>query len=625
MKPDLEKKWKVAEFSQMNPDPRPDLPVISLADFQSHHSEDGGIWVHFRGAVYDITTFIHAHPGDASRISMAGGKDLEPFWNVYRQHYRGHILPFLEKYRIGNLSAKDSKAVQETTSFSDVFDEDPPRHPDCQPCSMKPFCGETRLDLLVDSYYTPNEIFYKRNHNSVPSIEEDDYELIVESCPQLGIKGRSFTLQELKDLFPKAEVVSTMQCAGNRGEDYHGLDGKPMFNAPHWTIAAISNAKYGGARMRDVLAYCGLDVDAYANGTKNAVGGQNPLGEMDNQQDWHAHFESYDCNETGEPYQGSTFMDKVVDPFGDCLVCYEMNGTDLPCDHGYPVRALVPGHAGARQPKWLHKIELRPYGYPTLQCRGMPPNLDFENNLAVWPPKRGMQGINVVQEMPVQSIVCWPPQNATVSLSDNSIEIKGVAWSGGGSGIYRVDVSIDGGKTWESADTLHKPVVQHRRAQYGWTQFFHTARLTEEMKEQLKKQKTINLEVTSKAVDSHFNVQPDDPIPHWNSRGVAANHWYRVSIAAQRAAQRAGKGVNNPQETMSKRGQFANAPSSGQFNVPWREHGWSVPPQAKGEGHNDWYKLLDQSNSKAEPGISAKIDWKYYQNLKCAPFWDQPR
>ena len=43
-----------------------------------------------------------------------------------------------------------------------------------------------------------------------------------------------------------------MQCAGNRGEDYHGLDGKSMFNSPHWNVAAISNGLWSGARMRDV-------------------------------------------------------------------------------------------------------------------------------------------------------------------------------------------------------------------------------------------------------------------------------------------------------------------------------------------------------------------------------------
>lgn len=33
--------------------------------------------------------------------------------------------------------------------FGDAYDDDPPRHPDCVPCTFKPFCGETRLDLMT--------------------------------------------------------------------------------------------------------------------------------------------------------------------------------------------------------------------------------------------------------------------------------------------------------------------------------------------------------------------------------------------------------------------------------------------------------------------------------------------
>lgn len=47
--------------------------------------------------------------------------------------------------------------------------------------------------------------------------------------------------------------------------------------------------------------------------------------------------------------------------------------------------------------------------------------------------------------------------------------VKGYAWSGGGQGIIRVDVSADGGKTWHDA-TLHK--VPQKRGEWRscpWT------------------------------------------------------------------------------------------------------------------------------------------------------------
>jgi sulfite oxidase len=49
---------------------------------------------------------------------------------------------------------------------------------------------------------------------------------------------------------------------------------------------------------------------------------------------------------------------KVVDPFGDAILAYEMNGETLPRDHGYPARLVAPGHAGCRNVKWVRTIAL---------------------------------------------------------------------------------------------------------------------------------------------------------------------------------------------------------------------------------------------------------------------------
>ena len=49
---------------------------------------------------------------------------------------------------------------------------------------------------------------------------------------------------------------------------------------------------------------------------------------------------------------------KGLNPFGDVIIAYEMNGEDLPRDHGYPLRVIVPGYAAVRNVKWLKKLEL---------------------------------------------------------------------------------------------------------------------------------------------------------------------------------------------------------------------------------------------------------------------------
>jgi len=154
--------------------------------------------------------------------------------------------------------------------------------------------------------FTPNELFYTRNHNTVPNLSEDEYELIVEGN---GVNRTVFTLHDLKTKFEHVEVVSTVQCAGNRGEDYHGIGNGPSaatFLAPHWTGGAISNAKWTGVRMRDLLRAAGMDVDGMANGDVYLKNGQTLKM-------W-----AYDADETGDEYGASTYMDKVGKPWMPC-------------------------------------------------------------------------------------------------------------------------------------------------------------------------------------------------------------------------------------------------------------------------------------------------------------------
>lgn len=71
---------------------REGFPVIPKAEVAKHKSaEAGGVWVTYAGGVYDITEFIASHPGGASRISMAAGGALEPFWKLYALHMKDEV------------------------------------------------------------------------------------------------------------------------------------------------------------------------------------------------------------------------------------------------------------------------------------------------------------------------------------------------------------------------------------------------------------------------------------------------------------------------------------------------------------------------------------------------------
>eukprot|EP00538_Stauroneis_constricta_P011208 CAMPEP_0119554022 /NCGR_PEP_ID=MMETSP1352-20130426/6614_1 /TAXON_ID=265584 /ORGANISM="Stauroneis constricta, Strain CCMP1120" /LENGTH=678 /DNA_ID=CAMNT_0007600537 /DNA_START=94 /DNA_END=2130 /DNA_ORIENTATION=- len=545
-----------------HPPPRPDLPTYSMEEV-AEHAEENDMWYTFRGGVYDLSFFLNGHPGGAPRLMMAAGQDLEPYWEVYRQHFRGHVVDWMEKYRIGNLPPEEVEKAADF-EFGDMFETDPKRHPDLLPAQLKPFNGEPKIERLTEGYITPNELFYTRCHLAVPDICPEEYRLIITGK---DMKKHKFTLEDLKKL-PKHEVITTLQCAGNRREDLHDRNHK-IFISPHWVIGAMSTAKWGGVKLRDVLKECGIDVDSIALGKEEFPGGVK-----------HVQLEGYDQDETGYTYGGSFPIEKAVDPLGEVILAYEMNGEELPRDHGYPVRMIIPGHVGARQVKWLHKIRLsnKP-STKSYQCKsylGFAPDITFEKDLAEWPPKRLDQG-PIIHEQPVTSFVCNPPQNATIGgKGRKEISFKGVAWSGGGRKIERVDVSIDGGKTWTAAE-LFKPIEQRYNHHWAWTQFHKTLPLPKEAQEKLDRGEKVELDIVSKALDSAFNVQPENMDPYWNPRGIAINHWYHVKTEVDPNLEQ-DEVVHHELEKG-----FANTPSGGKFERAWGMAGWYLDPDHKSD------------------------------------------
>ena len=61
------------------------LGIFTADDVARHRDADAGIWVSYRGGVYDVTSFVQAHPGGAQRIMLAAGGPLEAYWRLYGQ------------------------------------------------------------------------------------------------------------------------------------------------------------------------------------------------------------------------------------------------------------------------------------------------------------------------------------------------------------------------------------------------------------------------------------------------------------------------------------------------------------------------------------------------------------
>ena len=517
---------------------------------------DGHLVMAYQGSLYDVSKFT-GHPGGVGRLQMAAGGDLEVFWKVYTQHNRGHITQdILTPYKIGEVSEADMNAITAATFYdSSAYRDDPKPYPDLLVNTRYPYNAESRLRTLTDEWRTPIGKHFVRNHSAVPNIDPEEYTLTIEGE---GLTETKFTLDDLKTKFKKVDVTTVIQCNGNRREDFHYLDGKtPSFGPPHWVAGAIGNATWSGPRLRDVMRACGMDVDAISLGTKEAPTRATSVGLL-----------GYDQDEVGNQYCCSFPFDKAIDPFGDVILAYEMNGQPIPRQHGFPIRAIIPGHAGARNCKYLEKVTVtdvpccthcnwKQYAVhaPDVSVRKIAEFDEFKEELKKDP---------AVQEMPVQSMITNPSAGDILSAIKNGSEtifVKGIAWGGGGAGINRVDVSIDNGETFTKADVLENPIKQRRRSQWSWVFFEKHIPIPPALRTKLQAGEPVDLILTSKALNSSWNVQPDKMEPNWNSHGCCVNHWYRVPITI---CPKVKDDVRLPD------GDFANKPSGGKFTRPFR-------------------------------------------------------
>ncbi|XP_030229855.1 sulfite oxidase, mitochondrial [Gadus morhua] len=490
----------------------PALPVFSQAEVSKHGSLEAGVWVTFRGGVYDITDFVAMHPG-GDKILLAAGGALEPFWALYAVHSQDHVLDILSEYKVGELDPED-QARQRAVEPSDPYSGDPQRHPVLRVNSAKPFNGEPPPELLGDSYITPSAIFFKRNHLPVPRVDPASYRLRVEGLP----RPLSLSLADLKSRFPKHTVTATLQCAGNRRSEMNAVKQVKGLN---WGIAAISNATWSGALLRDVLREGGWGPEAAAAAAAAAGRGAR-----------HVQFEGLDADASGTTYGASIPLNKALSEEGDVLLAYQMNGEDLPADHGYPLRVVVPGTVGARNVKWLGKVivsrEESASHWQQNDYKGFSPGTDWDTV--------DFKSAPAIQELPVQSAITQPADGAVLERdADGEVTVRGYAWSGGGREVVRVDVSLDGGKTWqvarlregeeqgeEQGEAPPPPPLPGRA--WAWKLWEVVAPLPPGEQQ---------VEIVCKAVDNSYNMQPDSVAPIWNLRGVLSNAWHRVRVTVR--------------------------------------------------------------------------------------------
>jgi len=338
--------------------------------------------------------------------------------------------------------------------------------------SVRPLDLETPV-ALFDAWLTPNDLFYVRSHLYAPEVRLAEWKLEVRGAVERPLELR---LDDLKRM-PQASVVVTLECAGN---------GRAFFDPPvagiQWQRGAVGTARWTGVRLADVLKRAGPKPEARHVWLDGA---DAPIGTMPD-------------------YVRNVPLQKALDP--DTLLAYEMNGEPLAPLHGFPLRAVVPGWEGAYAVKWLTRIEVadREHEGFFVQTAYRYPTRRIAPGAAVDP-----KDMAPLTGLTVKSILTAPAEGAVVPGSGT--RVAGFAWAGE-SEVERVDVSTDGGATWQAAR------LGADRARYAWRRFELDWRPPEPG----------SYFILSRATDARGRVQPITP--QWNPSGYLWNAVDRVRV-----------------------------------------------------------------------------------------------
>jgi DMSO/TMAO reductase YedYZ molybdopterin-dependent catalytic subunit len=248
--------------------------------------------------------------------------------------------------------------------------------------------AEERLAPFVASEVTPNDKFYRIDTNIiVPSIDANTWRLNVRGLVKDG--PMQFTYDELKAM-PSVSEYATLECISDK------IEGD-----------LISTAYWKGVSLKSILDKAQVLPEAI-----------------------YIVFRCSDGYDVGIPIDRG-LMDGTI-------LAYEMNGAPLPTEHGFPVRAIVPGLYGMMNAKWITDIELVDKVYEGFwQRRGWANNAKYQTHSKIVFPGDALR--NRFEQLSTN--------DATIGSKS---PIAGIAFAGD-RGISKVEVSTDGGNTWQTA------------------------------------------------------------------------------------------------------------------------------------------------------------------------------
>jgi sulfite oxidase len=336
--------------------------------------------------------------------------------------------------------------------------------------------------IRQDELVTPTDNFFTRSHARTPQVDPTTYRLEIDGLVE---RPAGFSLEELEG-FPRREVPATLVCAGLRREEHFALG--PLPGELAWGPEAVSTGRWAGIALADVLRYARV-----APGAR------------------YVQFTGLDCVErNGRRFGFGGSIDIAKAMTADVLLASELNGGPLPADHGFPLRAIVPGWIGARSVKWLGRITLAAEPSSNyFQARAY--RVQREMN-----PRdpRDVSAGTALGETPLNAVFLEPVRDQVVAAGP--VRLRGWAMGGGGRPVASVEVSSNGGADWSEAR------ISVAGERWTWSLWEATV--------ELPRGRHV---LAVRATDDTGASMPAGVAETWNVKGYANNAWHRVTVQAE--------------------------------------------------------------------------------------------
>jgi DMSO/TMAO reductase YedYZ molybdopterin-dependent catalytic subunit len=290
---------------------------------------------------------------------------------------------------------------------------------------------EMPFDQLGE-FITPSELFYIRSHFPTPKLDAATHRLSIGGAVRREL---SLGYADIRAM-PSRTCTATLECAGNSRVFL-----TPPVPGAQWELGAVGNAEWTGVPLSMLLENAGLAdevCELVFQGADRGVPKEEPRppGPIS--------------------YARSIPRARAMEP--DVLIAYQMNGQNLTPDHGYPLRAIVPGHYGMASVKWLTDIVA-----VTQPFQGYWQTTDY----GYWDDSEGTPVRRPIAEVKLKSQIARPRVYEQLEPG-RPYTIFGAAWAGD-IDVTEIWISLDGGVSWVEGDFLD-PINRNawRRWKYDW-------------------------------------------------------------------------------------------------------------------------------------------------------------